>query len=78
MGREELPIIRASELGDYEFCARAWWLRRALGWRSRYQERLVRGEQAHAAHGRAVASSSRLVLVGVALIVLAAVLLVLA
>ncbi len=78
MGREDLPIIRASELGDYEFCARAWWLRRALGWRSRYQERLVRGEQAHVVHGRAVAASGRLALVGVALIVLAAVLLVLA
>ncbi len=78
MGREDLPIIRASELGDYEFCARAWWLRRALGWQSRYQGRLVRGEQAHAAHGRAVSASSRLVLIGAALIGLALVLLALA
>lgn len=78
MSRDQVPIIRASEIGDYEFCARAWWLRRALGWPSRFQARLVRGEQAHVAHGQAVAASRRLVIIGVALLVLAVVLVVLA
>ena len=28
-------IIRASELGEYTYCARAWWLRREQGVESR-------------------------------------------
>lgn len=68
MARDERPVIRASELGEYDFCARAWWLRRALGWSSRHRERLERGEQAHAAHGRAVAGSGRLMFFGLLLL----------
>ncbi len=78
MPRDDRPIIRASELGDYEFCARSWWLRRVLGWPSRYQERLERGEYAHAAHGQAVASSGRLITFGIVLVVIGVVLAVLA
>lgn len=71
------PIIRASELGEYEFCARAWWLRREHQWRSRFPERLERGEQAHAQHGRAVVRSQQGQIVAILLIMLALVLLVL-
>lgn len=62
------PVIRASELGEHAFCGRAWWLRRACGWETRFPERLERGSAAHAAHGRAVAGSSRLALLGAALV----------
>ena len=64
-------IIRASEIGEYEFCARAWWHHQVLGWQTLYPERLRRGERAHAAHGRQVYASSRLVQGGVLLLMLA-------
>ena len=32
MARQRLPIIRASEMGEYVYCARAWWLRRVAVW----------------------------------------------
>ena len=49
-------IIRASELGEYVYCARAWWLRRVQGVPSRNVAALRSGQQAHDRHGRAVAA----------------------
>ena len=49
-------IIRASELGEYVYCARAWWLRRVQGVPSRNLAALHSGQQAHDRHGRSVAS----------------------
>ena len=53
-------VIRASELGQYAYCARAWWLGRVLGYRPTNLERLEAGEAAHVRHGRQVVSSHRL------------------
>jgi CRISPR/Cas system-associated exonuclease Cas4 (RecB family) len=50
-------VIRASELGEYVYCARAWWLRRVQGVASRNTAALSGGQQAHDRHGRAVAAS---------------------
>jgi 3-mercaptopyruvate sulfurtransferase SseA len=47
-------VIRASELGEYVYCARAWWLRRVQGVASRNVAALNRGQQAHDRHGSAV------------------------
>lgn len=47
-------IIRASEVGQYVYCARAWWLARALGYRSANLSALATGLDSHRAHGRAV------------------------
>lgn len=49
-------IIRASDIGLYVFCARAWRLR-ADGYESAKHAEMAAGTQAHAAHGRQVAIS---------------------
>lgn len=48
------PYIRASELGDYAFCAHAWWLRRIEGVEPQDRGPLQVGEAWHAGHGRRV------------------------
>jgi CRISPR/Cas system-associated exonuclease Cas4 (RecB family) len=53
-------VIRASELGEYVYCARAWWLGRVLGYRPANLERLVAGEEAHIRHGQKVVGYHRL------------------
>ncbi len=45
----DLPVIRASEIGEYVYCARAWWLRRVQGVESHNQA-------AHQRHGQSVAA----------------------
>ncbi len=53
-------IIRASELGQYEYCARAWWLARVKGYPSANVSQMRAGLVRHRAHGRAVAGYRRL------------------
>jgi hypothetical protein len=62
-------LIRASELGEYRFCARAWW--RVAGLEPAYQERRDAGAEAHARHGRRARASSTLLVVGIALVLIA-------
>ena len=45
---------RASEIGEYVYCHRAWWLHHVLGHEPGNVEALRRGTQAHAAHGAMV------------------------
>jgi hypothetical protein len=59
MAREEDRIIRASEVGQYAYCARAWWLGRALGYRPHNVEEMAAGAEEHASHGRQVVSYHR-------------------
>lgn len=49
------PVIRASDVGLYTYCARAWWLGRVEGYRPVNQAALDAGEAAHRAHGGVVA-----------------------
>ena len=72
-------IVRASELGSYEYCHRAWWLREIAGVApsSEAQARLEQGRQRHAQHGRAVAFAPLLLRGGAMLLAVAAVLLLL-
>lgn len=46
--------IRASEIGNYVYCRRAWWLREARGLMPHNTRALEAGTQYHAAHGRGV------------------------
>jgi CRISPR/Cas system-associated exonuclease Cas4 (RecB family) len=46
--------IKASEIGEYLYCQRAWWLRRELGVRSQNVRELELGQQHHQAHGQLV------------------------
>ncbi|MGQ9903777.1 MAG: hypothetical protein ACUVRU_05400 [Anaerolineae bacterium] len=47
-------VIRASELGQYAYCARAWWLQAIRGVAPANSRDLQQGEAAHRQHGRAV------------------------
>jgi CRISPR/Cas system-associated exonuclease Cas4 (RecB family) len=69
-------IIRASEIAQYTYCARAWWLGRVQGHRSENLEAMRAGTARHRAHGRVVRGYQVLRSGALALLVLAALLLV--
>jgi len=77
VARQRLPIIRASEMGEYVYCARAWWLRRVGGLEPAGRERREYGVALHHRHGRAVAGSRALLVLGGLLAIAAMVLLLL-
>jgi hypothetical protein len=45
-----LPLIRASELTQYSFCHRAWWLSTVKQVSSNHQAALIRGTRVHRDH----------------------------
>jgi hypothetical protein len=47
-------VLRASEIGEYVFCHRAWWLHRFQDIESANVEQMQAGTARHTAHGRAV------------------------
>jgi hypothetical protein len=53
-------VIRASEIGRYVFCARAWWLGSVQGLPSAHRREMATGEAAHRRHGRRVQASASL------------------
>jgi CRISPR/Cas system-associated exonuclease Cas4 (RecB family) len=71
-----MRAIRASEIGSYLFCARAWWYR-LQGIEPENQAELTAGTELHRAHGRRVIAAGftralALILLLVALVLLAA------
>lgn len=48
------PILRASEIGEYVYCHRAWWLHRVQGLESANRAQMQAGTAKHIEHGRAV------------------------
>lgn len=53
-------VIRASEVGAYTYCARAWWLNSECQVQPGDLEPLQRGAAAHERHGQTVAVAAGL------------------
>lgn len=51
---ERKRVLRASEIGAYVYCARAWWLGAVEGVRPQHARRLQVGQAAHERHGQSV------------------------
>lgn len=56
----ESNVLQASEIGEYVYCHRAWWLGRVLGVPHANRDALEAGVKGHCAHGSAVRRASRL------------------
>jgi hypothetical protein len=61
-------VIRASEVGQYAYCAQAWWLGSVEGHPSAHREALRDGTRTHRRHGRRVRATARMVQVGYVLL----------
>ena len=69
------PLIRASEIGSYLYCRRAWWYRKQ-GVESENQSEMATGTELHRQHGRKVIAAGLLRTLGLTLLLAAFVLLV--
>ena len=69
------PLIRASEIGSYLYCRRAWWYRNQ-GVESENQSEMALGTELHRQHGRKVIAAGLLRTLGLVLLLAAVVLLV--
>ena len=69
------PVIRASEIGSYLFCRRAWWYRKQ-GIQSENQAEMATGTELHRKHGRQVIAAGFLQTAGYAVLLVAVLLLV--
>ena len=70
-----MATIRASEIGNYLYCRRAWWYRKQ-GIRSENQAELASGTQLHQRHGRQALASGVTRTLGFALLLAGLVILV--
>ncbi|HEX6385259.1 MAG TPA: hypothetical protein VF177_11360 [Anaerolineae bacterium] len=50
--------IRASEISDYVYCRRSWWLKRVRGYTAENVRELAAGTRYHQQHGRMVQQST--------------------
>lgn len=70
-------VLKASEVGSYLYCKRAWWYRKR-GVEPENQAELAAGTDLHLQHGRKVMAAGLLQILGFLLLLAAAVLLILA
>gem|GEM_PF-705098 len=52
-------VLRASEVGYYAFCRRAWWFARVLGYRPDNQAAMATGIQFHEQLGHTLGTAQR-------------------
>ena len=69
-------VIRASELGTFLYCRRAWWYQKN-GEKSSNQAQMNLGTQLHEQHGRQVLQTGCLQTIGILFVIAAAALLLL-
>jgi CRISPR/Cas system-associated exonuclease Cas4 (RecB family) len=69
--RHSSLVIRASEIGQYAYCARAWWLGNVMGLPSSNTREMAQGEAVHRQHGQAVWWAGALRVIAIALLVIA-------
>ena len=67
-----MRVIRASEIGEYVFCHRAWWLHQVQGHASANLRELAEGTARHARHGLRVGLAGALRALALLLLVAAA------
>lgn len=75
MTDRERPLVRASEIGLWTYCHRAWWLAFVRGAAHQNPQRLMRGAEQHAYHGVQMLGAQRLQRLGLWLLLLALILL---
>jgi hypothetical protein len=66
-------VIRASEIGQYIYCAQAWWLGSIEGLPSSHQQEMAAGKATHRRHGWGVKTSLWLSRMAYAVLLLAVV-----
>ncbi len=65
---KDRTLVRASDLGSWSFCNRAWWLSRVQGVEHRNPAVLTRGKEHHAAVGKTVRTTNRTIQLGMMLL----------
>lgn len=68
---KEPSLVRASDIGQWSYCQRAWWLAHVRKAQHQAPARLRQGEQIHVAHGRTLTYARLLRRVGIVLLALA-------
>jgi hypothetical protein len=65
-----MPVIRASDIGNYLYCRRAWWYKKQ-GVESENKAELAAGTELHHKHGRKVLAASLIRTLGLVLLLAA-------
>jgi CRISPR/Cas system-associated exonuclease Cas4 (RecB family) len=65
---KDRSLVRASDLGAWTYCNRAWWLREVKGAEHSSPDVLDRGSAAHQVHGKQVRVAERLSTAGLILV----------
>ena len=67
---KDRSLVRASDIGAWTFCNRAWWLSVVKDAEHANPDVLTRGTASHESHGRSVVRAARLRRLGFALVLL--------